>query len=77
MNLSTVSEGQKSRHNLILCSGPHWTEVKVLAGAVVLIWRLGSSFMLTGCLQFIPCCCVFVCFFNLVYVAKLPPRNFF
>lgn len=38
MNLSTVSEGQKSRHNLILCSGPHWTEMKVLAGAVVLIW---------------------------------------
>lgn len=41
MNLSTVSEGQKSRHNLILCLGPHWTEMKVLAGAVVLIWTLG------------------------------------
>lgn len=38
MNLTTVSEGQKSRHNLILCLGPQWTEMKVLAGAVVLIW---------------------------------------
>ena len=51
MNSSIISEGQKSRHNLILCSRPHWTEMKVLARAVLLIWTQGplpSSLVISG-----------------------------